>query len=164
MIPNTSPQILDEFITEAFKGAFALIDDGHVGGAICILQTSDLSSITRRSRTPMPAFHSPFLSKSDAEIRTWMQEHVHDSDTFASSTFTILDAETIRNRTCRVGCVGADERMLTTDFFATLSVRIPVEMVVTSWDEYDFGKVYDRELIEAEDAKKEQTLEEKTLE
>lgn len=39
------------------------------GCSPCILQTTDLDSITHGSRKPMPEFESPFLNMTDNEIR-----------------------------------------------------------------------------------------------
>ena len=67
--------------------------DGDVGVSPCILKTTDLDSITHGSRKPMRPFESPFLSKSDDEIRTWMKENKHPN--FGELTFTILDEDFI---------------------------------------------------------------------
>lgn len=97
----------------------------------------------------MQAFESPFRGKTDDEIRAWMKEHQHPN--FAQTTFTILDEGTIKNKTCRVGCVGDDHRILLTDFYANMFVRVPVEMATVSWDEEEYvgtGKVFNRKYIE----------------
>jgi hypothetical protein len=115
----------------------------------CILTTTDLDSITHGSRKTMRAFEYPFLGKSDDEIRAWMKEHEHPN--FARLTFTILDEHTIKNKTCRVGYTRGDDRMLITDFYANLYIRVPIEMVTLSWDEEEYvgtGKVFNRKYIE----------------
>jgi hypothetical protein len=123
--------------------------DGDVGASSCILETTDLDSITHGSRKPMRAFKSPFLGKSDDEIRTWIKEHKHPN--FAQLTFTILDEDTIKNKTCRVGYILGDNRMLLADFYGNMYIRVPIEMVTLSWDEEEYvgtGKVFDQRYIE----------------
>jgi hypothetical protein len=125
------------------------VNDSDPGVSPCILTTTDLDSITHGSRKPMRAFESPFLGKSDDEIRAWMKEHEHPN--FARLTFTILDEHTIKNKTCRVGYTRGDDRMLITDFYANLYIRVPIEMVTLSWDEEEYvgtGKVFNRKYIE----------------
>ena len=133
---------------ESYKGVLD-IDDSDAGVSPCILTTTDLDSITHGSCKPMRAFKSPFFGKSDDEIRAWMKEHKHPN--FAGLTFTILDEHTIKNKTCRVGYTGGDDRMLITDFYANLYIRVPIEMVTLSWDEEEYigtGKVFNRKYIE----------------
>ena len=122
-----------------------------MGGAPCILQTTDLSSIAHGSRKPMQAFDSPFLGKTDSEIRTFMQENRNKH--FASLTFTIFDEETIKNKTCRIGDASekCDERILLTDFYTNMVVRVPIEEGVRLLVEEELlgtGKVYDRRFME----------------
>ena len=128
-----------------------MTDDGLVGGAVCILDTEDIHSVIYRSRKPMKSFHSPFLGKTDDEIRSWVKENLTGLDEFAERTFTILDEDTIKNKTCRIGYVGGDDRMLIADFFANLPVRIPVEMSERSWCENDYlgtEKVFGRKYLQ----------------
>ena len=125
-----------------------MVEDGYVGASPCILTTTDLNSISNGSRNPMHAFESPFLRKTDDEIRAWMKEHIHPN--FAQTTFTILDEDTIKNKTCRVGYTLDDDRILLTDFYADLYVRVPVEMFTISWDELELlgtGKVFNQKYI-----------------
>jgi hypothetical protein len=61
--PNTSLQILDEFIDEAYEGWFSMVPDGDVGASTCILETTDLDSIAHGSRKPMRAFKSLFSAR-----------------------------------------------------------------------------------------------------
>jgi hypothetical protein len=64
---------------------------------------------------------------------------------------TILDEDTIKEKTCRVGYTMDDDRMLLTDFYGTMSLRVPVEVGTISWDEEPFlgtEKVFDRKYIE----------------
>lgn len=116
-----------------------MCEDGIVGGAVFIVTTENIDGDFYRSRKPMKAFKSPFLGKTDNEIRSWVRENLTDSDQFAERTFTILDDDTIKNKTCQIGHVGGDDRMLVTDFFSTLVVRIPVEESVASWHEQEFA-------------------------
>jgi hypothetical protein len=51
--PNTSLQILDEFIDEAYEGCFSMVPDGDVCASTCILEPTDLDSIAHGSRKPM---------------------------------------------------------------------------------------------------------------
>lgn len=126
-----------------------MVEDGDVGASPCILETTDLDSVQHGSRKPAQAFESPFLGKTDDEIRAWVKEHTHPS--FATLTFTILDEGTIKNKTCRVGYTLGDDRMLVTDFYATMYVRVPIEMVTVSWDEEELvgtGRVFNRQYIQ----------------
>ena len=98
----------------------------------------------------MRLFESPFLGKLDDEIRAWREEHKHPD--FGELTFTILDEGTIKNKTCRVGYTGGDDRMLLTDFYTNMHVRVPLEQVTISWEEEYFvgtGQVYGRKCIES---------------
>jgi len=101
----------------------------------------------------MQAFDLPFLGKTDGEIRTFMQEN--GNRLFASFTFTILDEETIQNKTCRIGDASEkfDERILLTDFYTNMVVRVPIEEGVRFLREEELlgtGKVYTREFMEAQ--------------
>lgn len=144
---NTTLQILDEYIDQCYQGCFALAEM-DAGAAICILETTNLDSITHGSRQPMRAFKSPFLGKSDDEIRTWMKEHEHPS--FGQLAFTILDEDTVKNKTCRVGSFN-DDRMLLADFYGDLHIRVPIEMCTISWDEEPLvgsEKIFDQKYIQ----------------
>lgn len=105
----------------------------------------------------MPNFDSPFLNKSDDEIRDWMQKHRHSN--FAELTFTILDQNTVDRRVCRMGYINEnnpDTRMLRTDFFVDLYIRVPLEECTIDWnDELESaeGQVFDRKKIEKFHAK-----------
>jgi hypothetical protein len=126
-----------------------MVEDGDVGASPCILETANLDSVQHGSRKPARAFESPFLGKTDDEIRVWVKEHTHPN--FASLTFTILDEDTIKNKTCRVGYTRNDDRMLLTDFYATMCVRVPIEMATISWHEEGLvgtGRVFNRQYIQ----------------
>jgi len=129
-----------------------MVVDGDVGGAPSILQTTDLHSISHGSRKPMQAFESPFLCKTEDEIRTFMQEN--RTEHFASLTFTIFDEETIKHKTCRTGDASekCDERILLADFYTNMLIRVPIQMGVRSFKEdvelLGTGKVYNREFVE----------------
>jgi hypothetical protein len=133
---------------------FDMIGEIDTAGAPCILQTTDLDSITHGSRKPMPDFDSPFLNMTDAEIREWMLKHRHPN--FEGSTFTVLDQQTVERKICRIGYINEkdpDDRMLWTDFYADMFVRVPISVVTISWeDEERVGtdEVYDREAIARE--------------
>ena len=125
-----------------------MVDDGEVGASPCILNTKDLSSITHGSRKPMPDFESPFLGQTDDQIRQWMKDQT--TPNFAKCTFTILDEDTVKNKTCRVGHVD-DDRILLTDFYTTMVVRVPIEMATVSWESYEYvgDNVYDRAFMDS---------------
>lgn len=76
-------------------------DRGVPGDCPYILDTEDLDSVTYGSRKPMQPFESPFLGMTDDEVRTWMSEHRNPN--FVESTFAVLDGDTARNKTCRIG-------------------------------------------------------------
>ncbi|KAH8762402.1 hypothetical protein BGZ57DRAFT_931411 [Hyaloscypha finlandica] len=125
---NIPPPILDDFIDQAYEGCFAMVEDGDVGASPCILETANLDSVQHGSRKPARAFESPFLGKTDDEIRV-----------------------TIKNKTCRVGYTGDDDRILVTDFYATMCIRVPIEMVTISWHEEGLvgtGRVFNRQYIQ----------------
>ncbi|KAK2734705.1 hypothetical protein FQN57_001475 [Myotisia sp. PD_48] len=100
---------------------------------------------------PMRKFNSPFLNKTDEEIRTWVYKILYKStqdpdQTFASSTFTILN-DTNKYKTCRMGYIDdidPDYRMLRTDFYVNLYLRVPIEIATTEWD---FGQLDTGELV-----------------
>jgi hypothetical protein len=151
-------QILDEFIDEAYKGWIDLVDDPKMwAGAPCILQTTDLDSITHGSRKPTPDFESPFLNNTEDEIRDWMQKNRHPN--FAEFTFTILDQNTVDHKICRMGYVGhtpsdTDTRMLSSEFYVDLYIRVPLEMCTVDWDDIQStaaGGVYSRKVMEEEE-------------
>ncbi|KAM5434562.1 hypothetical protein MferCBS31731_006664 [Microsporum ferrugineum] len=153
-------QVLDEFIDESYAGIVDITGEDNGGGSPCILQTTDLETITHGSRKPMPDFESPFLNWTDEQIRDWAtKESKIERGYIASSTFTILDENTIDAKVCRVGYISingiekADYRMLSEVFYADLMVRVPLEMAEISWDETLSGidGVYDRKAIEAEE-------------
>ncbi|KAM5466585.1 hypothetical protein MauCBS54593_005842 [Microsporum audouinii] len=154
---NIPSNILDRFIDESTQGFLDLVgDDGFEKMSPCIVQTTDLDAITDDSHTPMPEFESPFLNWRDDEVRDWIIKHPHPN--FVSTTFTILDWGAIEKGLCRIGYIDEccpDDRMLYTDFYAELVVRVPIEVVTTDWEkqlesaELANG-VYDRKVIEKE--------------
>jgi hypothetical protein len=157
------PQILDELIDEAWEGASSVLsgDDPSPAGCICVVTTEDLDSIEHGSRKPMQPFESPFLGMTDDEVRTWFNEHRHPN--FASGTFTVLDKDTAKYKTCRIGYTDIDaeegNKMITTDFYASIYIQIPLDVVVISWFEevrnheirLGPGKAYTRKHIEEEE-------------
>ncbi|KFY00959.1 hypothetical protein V490_01129 [Pseudogymnoascus sp. VKM F-3557] len=154
--------ILDELIDEAWEGACGLTDnyEDPPGGCLCIITTEDLGSIGHGSRKPMQPFESPFLGMTDDEVRTWFLEHQHPG--FSYFTFAVLDKDTVKNKTCRIGYrdVNAEEdnKMVITDFYASIYIQIPLDVVVISWFEevrnhelvLGPGKAYTRKHIEEE--------------
>ncbi|KFY05467.1 hypothetical protein V492_08519 [Pseudogymnoascus sp. VKM F-4246] len=77
------------------------------------------------------------LSKSmtDDECRSWMKEHRHPN--FAETTFAVLDGDTAKNKTCRVGVADFvkydSDKMITTDFYGIMYTQVPLEMATISW-------------------------------
>jgi hypothetical protein len=108
----------------------------------------------------MQPFESPFLGMTDDEVRTWFNEHPHPN--FTSFTFAVLDNDTAKNKTCRIGYrdINAEEghKMVTTDFYASIYIQMPLDVVVISWFEevrnHELvpgpGKAYTRKHIEEE--------------
>lgn len=97
----------------------------------------------------MKAFESPFLGQSDDDIRAWLKDHEHPN--FGQSTFTILDKDTVKNKTCRVGYTLGDNRILRADFYGNMYIRIPIEVGTLSWDEEGLvgtEDIFDRKYIE----------------
>ncbi|EEQ31053.1 hypothetical protein McanCB56680_003691 [Microsporum canis] len=72
---NIPSEALGNFIDEAYREILLSEDDTGPPGAPCILQTTDLSSISHGSRKPMAKLKSPFLNKADNEIRDWVRHH-----------------------------------------------------------------------------------------
>ncbi|KFY61770.1 hypothetical protein V496_04896 [Pseudogymnoascus sp. VKM F-4515 (FW-2607)] len=155
------PMILDELIDESWEGAYDLTSNQvPPSDCLCILTTENLDSIKHGSRKPMQPFESPFLGMTDEEVRTWFNEHPHPN--FACRTFSVLDRDTARNKTCRIGNKDGNEeagnKMITTDFYASTYTRIPLEAFVFRWFEdvesielqTGPGKVYTRKHIEKE--------------
>ena len=97
----------------------------------------------------MQPFESQFIGKSDEEIRAGMKKHKHPD--FAEATFTILDKDTVKNKTCRVGYTFGDDRMLLSDFYGNVNIRVPIEMGTLSWEEEELvgtEKVFNRKYIQ----------------
>jgi hypothetical protein len=106
----------------------------------CIITTTDLDSIKHGSRMPMQAFESPFLGMKDDEVRAWMKERWRE-DAF-SMTFAILDEDTVKNKTCRIGYIdpfdsGEEhaDKMVPSDFFVRIYTRIAIDEVTMGWDD-----------------------------
>lgn len=130
-------------------------DIGVPRDCLCILGTANLDSVTHGSRKPMQPSESPFLGMTDDEVRSWMSEHRHPN--FVGSTFAVLDGDTARNKTCRIGVTDVVQdnvdKMITTDFYGSMYVMVPVEVATVSWYNHaEFflgsGKVLNREYIE----------------
>ncbi|EFR01030.1 hypothetical protein MGYG_04033 [Nannizzia gypsea CBS 118893] len=133
---NIPPEILDRFIYEAYAGMLDVLGEiDEVGpGAPCILETTDLDSITHGSRLPMKQFKSPFLGWTEGQVREWMVKHEHPN--FASSTFTILDQNTIDRGISRMGYISEvmpDDRMTNARFSDDLANRVALEMCTLDW-------------------------------
>ncbi|EFE37392.1 hypothetical protein TRV_07961 [Trichophyton verrucosum HKI 0517] len=137
--------ILDESIDESYAVIRDVIGEGGLpayGMAPCILQTTDLDSITHGSRKPMPVdFESPFLNWTDEQVREWATKALRPGHlSFAQRTFTILDQSTVDNKVCRVGYISVFEEdedygMLSEVFYADIMARVPVELAEIFWDE-----------------------------
>ncbi|KAM5458142.1 hypothetical protein MaudCBS49596_000053 [Microsporum audouinii] len=155
-------EILNEFIDESYAGIIDLLAPDIVdpGASPCILQTTDLDSITHGSRKPMPDFESPFLNWTDKQVRDWAtKEWKRQRECFAMRTFTILDQNSIDNKVCRVGYISvreedADYRMFHEVFYADLRIRIALQEAEISWTETILraDEVYDRKVMEKEAA------------
>ncbi|KAM5438237.1 hypothetical protein MferCBS31731_005098 [Microsporum ferrugineum] len=155
-------EILDEFIDESYAGIIDTIgeDVSDPGASPCILQTTDLGSITHGSRKPMPDFESPFLNWTDKQVRDWAtKESRLERSYIATRTFTIFDQNTINNKVCRVGYISVykedtDYRMLSEVFYADIMVRVPLEEAEICWEETLSGVdgVFDRNAIDEERA------------
>ncbi|EFQ97989.1 hypothetical protein MGYG_01025 [Nannizzia gypsea CBS 118893] len=156
--------ILDEFIDESYAGIRDTIGEGDLPGygmSPCILQTTDLDSITHGSRKPMPVdFESPFLNWTDEQVREWATKASRPGHpSFAHRTFTILDQNTIDNKVCRVGYISVNEedddyRMLSEVFYADIMARVPLEEAEICWDETLLGVGADGVLDPTEEARK----------
>lgn len=108
----------------------------------------------------MQTFDSPFLGMTDDEVRTWFNEHPHPN--FTRRTFAVLDKDTAKNKTCRIGNKDVNEeegnKMITTDFYASVYTVTPLEAFVFRWFEKiesieletGPGKVYTRKHVEKE--------------
>ncbi|KFY74282.1 hypothetical protein V499_05687 [Pseudogymnoascus sp. VKM F-103] len=148
-------QILDELLVESRKGTCAMLgdDEGIPGDCICILDTMDLNSAEHGSRAPMQPFESPFIGWTDDECRSWINEHRHPY--FAEYNFIVLDEDTVKNKTCRVGYTYVNEpmgdKMLTTDFFTCMHNMPAIDVGTLLWDEtvlLGTGEVDDRAKFE----------------
>ncbi|KFX88730.1 hypothetical protein V490_07445 [Pseudogymnoascus sp. VKM F-3557] len=161
MIPAfvTAPvplKILDELIEESKNGLRGLIDDdeGNTGYHLCILDTMDLNSVEHGSRTPVQPFESPFIGWTDDECRSWMNEHRHPY--FATYTFVVLDKDTVKNKTIRIGYLFVDEpqgdQMMVHDFYTSMHSMPALEIGNMTWscnEEFlGTGKVYNRQKFE----------------
>lgn len=151
-------QILDELLVESKKGTCAMLgnagnDEGIPGDCICILDTMDLNSVVHGSRTPMQPFESPFIGWTDDECRSWINEHRHPY--FSEYNFIVLDKDTAKNKTCRVGYTYVNEpmgdKMLITDFFTCMHNMPAIEVGTLLWDETELlgtGEVDNRAKFE----------------
>ncbi|KAL5345378.1 hypothetical protein ACLOAV_009749 [Pseudogymnoascus australis] len=151
-------KILDELIDEAKNSVYGMMGDNDRGvpsDCLCILDTENLDSVIHGSRKPVQPFESPFIGMTDDEVRSWMNENKHPN--FAECTFVVLDGDTAKNKTCRIGATDFipvdSDRMITTDFYGIMFVMVPVEMATCSWyDHEEFyqgsDKVLNREYIE----------------
>ena len=132
-------------------------DRGLPGESLCILDTENLDSVTRGSRAPMQPFESPFIGMTDDEVRSWANEHRNPN--FAECTFLVLNGDTAKNKTCRIGATDVvtedSGKMITTDFYSSMSTMMPIEAVTLSWCENEefylgTGKVLNREYLETQ--------------
>lgn len=144
-------------------------DRGIPGECICILDTMDLNSVVHGSRTPMQPFESPFIGWTDDECRSWMNEHRHPY--FADYTFIVLDKDTAKNKTCRVGYTYVNEmmgdKMLITDFYICMHSMPALEICELTWEANEFvgtGEVDNREKFEEETRKAREKYERTELE
>ncbi|OBT69199.1 hypothetical protein VE03_01939 [Pseudogymnoascus sp. 23342-1-I1] len=133
-----SSSVFDELIDESWKGAYDLTyNQVTPSRCLCILTTENLGSIKYGSRRPMQPFESPFLSMTDDEVRNWFNEHRHPN--FDCTTFAVLDKDTAKNKTSRIGNIDVNEeagdKMITTDFYASIYIRIPLEAFIYRWAE-----------------------------
>ncbi|KFY92056.1 hypothetical protein V500_04340 [Pseudogymnoascus sp. VKM F-4518 (FW-2643)] len=153
-------EILDELIEESQKGLNDLVGGPPTGNkegppmdSLCFLDTMDLNSVEHGSRKPMQPFESPFIGWTDDECRSWMNEHRHPY--FAEYTFVVLDKDTVKNKTCRVGYTYVNEpmgdKMKITDFYTCLHSMPALEVGTACWDWDELvgtDEVYNREKVE----------------
>ncbi|EGD97537.1 hypothetical protein TESG_04945 [Trichophyton tonsurans CBS 112818] len=132
-------QVLDWSNDRAYREIPLSEGDSDPPDTPCILQTTDLGSITHGSHKPMPDFVSPFLNYTDNKIRDWMEHHRFPG--FAEATFTVLDQLTIAEGTYRVGYCNSlfdpqpGTRMFPTIPYNDLSVWVKIELLEISWYE-----------------------------
>ena len=84
---------------------------------------------------------------------SWMNEHRHPY--FAEYTFVVLDKDTVKNKTCRVGYTYVNEpmgdKMLITDFYTCMHSMPALEIGNLTWEANDLvgtGEVDNREKFE----------------
>ena len=102
----------------------------------------------------MQPFESPFIGWTDDECRSWISEHRHPY--FSTLNFVVLDKDTVKNKTCRVGYTYVDEpkgdQMMTHDFYTSMHFMPALEVGNMIWwwnEEYlGTGEVYNREKFE----------------
>lgn len=161
-------QTLNELIEESKNGLYGLIgeDEGIPGHCLCILDTMDLNSVVHGSRTPMPPFESPFIGWTDEDCRSWINEHRHPY--FAEYTFVVLDNDTAKNKTCRVGYTYVNEpkgdQMLIIDFYTCMPA---LEVGTVTWESIDLigtDEVDNREKFEEGRRESHETYERMRLE
>lgn len=117
----------------------------------------------------MQRFESPFIGWTDDECRSWMNEHRNPY--LAEYTFIVLDKDTVKNKTCRVGYTYVNEmmgdKMLITDFYTCMHSMPALEMLELTWEANELvgtGEVYNREKFEEETRKAHERYETMELE
>ncbi|KAI9845166.1 MAG: hypothetical protein M1837_005051 [Sclerophora amabilis] len=121
--------LLSEFVEESRRRGKGK------GGAFAILESEDLSQVTRGSRAPMKHFKSPFIGYSVDKVYDFYKENVQSRELFATKTFAILDDKTVSEKLCLLAIeVQGELKTLRSEFAPSLECLVPFEF---SFMEYD---------------------------
>lgn len=98
---------------------------------IVIIDTENLSNITKGSSTPVEPFTSPFLGKTVEEVSSWFDSNITQPERtgYMHNCFLILDAQSVDDETCIFVCTrDAPLQSLRCDFYLAAQNAVICEM------------------------------------
>ncbi|MCJ1433207.1 hypothetical protein MMC27_002566 [Xylographa pallens] len=156
IVTKVSTETLNQFLKQAY-------DQPDVQGALCVMTSKDIASITHESRPPIDAPTSPFLGWPLEVVNDYVEEHVRTREPLSEKFYVVLDEETARNAKSCVLVENvvqrrrryAEKRLSPTPGYEgdekVKYVRMPFEDVLQTASALDFGSGDMQELVDNEE-------------
>ncbi|MCJ1257539.1 hypothetical protein MMC24_005365 [Lignoscripta atroalba] len=89
-IAEISAQLLNHFLCQAYG-------QPDVQGGLCLLTSTDITTVTHSSHSPVSAFRTPFLGWTLSAINDYVEQNVPARNPLSEKFYVVLDDETVRS-------------------------------------------------------------------